>query len=88
ENPPAAAQDRPANPAQANGPDRRAWRRPANPNLRFFRTIFGILIYALAALFLMSLIILRFHAQTIVIGALLFASVALFAVTYLPRWRR
>lgn len=86
ENPPAALSNRPASREQStNGRGRRA---PANSKVRFFRTVFGVLAYAFAVLFLMSLIILRFHAQTMVIGALLLALIAMLVATYVPQWRR
>ena len=89
ENPPAASPDRPVSQGQAPERGYRPARRgAAHSKLRFFRTIFGVLVYAFAVLFLMALIILRSHPETVIIGAVLLVSIALFVATYLPRWRR
>jgi hypothetical protein len=56
--------------------------------LPFFRMMLWVLVYATAALFLISLILLGgFRLQTKIIGGALLACVALVVGTYVLQWR-
>lgn len=85
---PAWAPNEPAK-SQAGGASER--RQPAGSfraKLPFFRMLLWVLVYATAALFLISLILLRgFRFQTKLIGGVLFACLALVVVTYVLEWR-
>lgn len=75
--------------SQAGGASER--RQPAGSfraKLPFFRMILWVFVYATAALFLISLILLGgFRFQTKIIGGVLFACLALVVVTYVWEWR-
>lgn len=85
---PASSPNGPAK-SQPGGDSER--RKPAGSfraKLPFFRMVLWVLVYATAALFLISLILLGgFRFQTKLIGGVLFACLALVVVTYVLQWR-
>jgi hypothetical protein len=82
--PPRGAANSPPNGASAR-------RKPAGnfrAKLPFFRMMLWVLVYAAAALFLISLILLGgFRPQTKIIGGVLLACMALVVATYVLQWR-
>jgi hypothetical protein len=69
----------------ANAPPARGGRFIAK--LRFFRTMLWVMVYALSALFLMSVILLDgLRLQSKIIGGALVLALVLIAVTYGLQW--
>jgi hypothetical protein len=83
-----AAPKRAENAPQNGASDRHKQPGKFRAKLSFFRLILWILVYATSALFLMSLILLRFRMETIIIGGALLACISLVVATYAIEWRR
>lgn len=86
--PPAAPNQQARGAQDSSAADHRVRRTPTDSALPFFRVILWVLVYGFSVLLLMSLIILRFRIQTIIIGAALLVCAALLAGTYALQWRR
>ena len=85
---PASPPDGLAKPQPGGASERRQPSGSFRAKLPFFRMILWVLVYATAALFLISLILLGgLRFQTKLIGGVLFACLALVAVTYVLQWR-